>query len=247
MRGQGGRCKPGFFGVFPTGGSRIVSPLGGGVSLLKGAQVAARTGWAAGVCKKMSLNRYCRPRRTPGWRSRVSFAVILESSKGCVMACLASGKVVFQEANQAQVLGLDAATGQRPQFILKCADGLVCASTHAGCGVTAMLGGARMQQSSVLKIRRRDRATSWQKPVLTVTRHIRLIKSKTLLQHMPLVAAVKSHFYGFGLTVCITCARAQVASMADITFVAQAGLDQRTCGKSAGKSISGKTRCSCPL
>ena len=171
MRGQGGRCKPGFFGVFPTGGSRIVSPLGGGVSLLKGAQVAARTGWAAGVCKKMSLNRYCRPRRTPGWRSRVSFAVILESSKKCVMACLASGKVVFQEENQAQVLEFDAATGQRPQFILKSADGLVCASTHAGCGVTVMIGGARMRQSSVLKIRWWERATSWKKPVLTATRH----------------------------------------------------------------------------
>ena len=67
MRGQGGRCKPGFFGVFSTGGSRIVSPLGGGVSLLKGAQVVAVIGGAAGARMKMSLNRYCRLRRTPGW------------------------------------------------------------------------------------------------------------------------------------------------------------------------------------
>ena len=75
VRGQGGKCNVAFLKMRLSGLSRIACPLGGGVSLLKGSHVAVGVG-AAGTFTKISSNKYCRLRRTPGWPSLVASSVI---------------------------------------------------------------------------------------------------------------------------------------------------------------------------
>lgn len=87
-----GRCSVRLLGVLSSGGSRMVCPLGGGVSLLKGSHA-----WAAGARAKTSSNRYCKLRRTLGWLSLISSAVISGLKKGGDMVYLEGEWVTSKE------------------------------------------------------------------------------------------------------------------------------------------------------